>query len=126
MQNKLKLITILGCILGFACFMGLSYGGAADGYLGSIHTNKNIRCADCHGAAAPVKGDTVENEVCSKCHGTYEKLAAKSMNPKIPNRNPHQSHLGEIDCVVCHMAHKPSEAYCNGCHAKFDMKIPGH
>jgi hypothetical protein len=91
----------------------------------AIHAKQNVGCQACHGSTFPVKGDTVENERCSDCHGTYEKLAAKTMNVKVPNRNPHDSHLGEIGCVVCHHAHSTSEAYCNGCHSKYDMKIPG-
>lgn len=125
MQKKLQWITLVCCAIVCACLVGLGQGIAADGNLDSIHAKKNIKCADCHGPKKPVKGDTVENDVCSKCHGTYETLAAKTINPKVPNRNPHKSHLGDIDCAVCHMAHQPSEAYCNGCHSNYKMKIPG-
>jgi hypothetical protein len=91
-----------------------------------LHQQKGIGCANCHGKAAPVKGDTVENKTCSGCHGDYPALAAKSkLPPKLAKRNPHASHLGEIDCVVCHKAHAVSQPYCLGCHAKFDMKMPG-
>ncbi|HBL25170.1 MAG TPA: hypothetical protein DDZ40_13815, partial [Deltaproteobacteria bacterium] len=40
-----------------------------------------------------------------------------------PDRNPHKSHLGTIDCVVCHKAHQSSKAYCLDCHKNFNMKI---
>jgi formate-dependent nitrite reductase cytochrome c552 subunit len=122
--RQMNLFLAILCFFIFVCCFGLVRNGAANGNLDSIHAKKNVTCVDCHGPASPAKGDTVENDVCVKCHGTYDTLAAKTINPKVPNRNPHKSHLGEIDCVVCHMAHKPSEAYCNGCHVKYNMKIP--
>ncbi len=93
--------------------------------LDAIHAKQNVGCVACHGSVFPVKGDTVENERCSACHGSYADIAARTKSVKQPNRNPHNSHLGEIDCVVCHHAHKASYAYCNGCHSRYDMKIPG-
>lgn len=95
-------------------------------FMDHLHQQKGVGCTDCHGKTTPVKGDTVENTTCSNCHGTYPVIAARSKLPaKIANRNPHSSHLGDIDCVVCHKAHTVSESYCLGCHAKFDMKMPG-
>jgi hypothetical protein len=95
-------------------------------FLDHLHQKQGIGCKECHGSAKPVKGDTVENKTCVACHGDYPALAAKSkLPPKLANRNPHASHLGDIDCVVCHKSHKASEPYCLGCHAKFDMKMPG-
>ena len=52
-------------------------------------------------------------------------LAAKTEPAEFKDRNPHASHLGEIDCTVCHKAHGPSKIYCLGCHQKFVMTIPG-
>lgn len=95
-------------------------------FMDHLHQQKSIGCASCHGKGTPVKGDTVENGTCNTCHGGYPALAARSKLPaKFANRNPHASHLGDIDCVVCHKAHNVSAPYCLGCHAKFDMKIPG-
>lgn len=95
-------------------------------FMDHLHQQKGVGCKECHGKGTPVKGDTVENKTCSSCHGGYPALAAKSkLPPKLAKRNPHASHLGDIDCVVCHKAHTVSVPYCLGCHAKFDMKIPG-
>jgi cytochrome c3-like protein len=98
----------------------------ASSFLDHLHRQKDVGCAGCHGKGTPVKGDTVENKTCSGCHGDYPALAVKTGLPeKLAKRNPHDSHLGDIDCVVCHKAHTVSESYCLGCHAKFDGKIPG-
>ena len=58
--------------------------------------------------------------VCLGCHGDYGKVAAKTdkLDP-----NPHDSHLGEIDCGKCHHAHKASVNICNPCH-QLDMNVP--
>ncbi len=91
-----------------------------------LHQQKGVGCVDCHGKSRPVKGDAADNATCSKCHGDYPALAARSKLPaKLANRNPHASHLGDIDCVVCHKAHTVSAPYCLGCHTNFDMRIPG-
>ncbi|QEM70255.1 cytochrome c3 family protein [Geobacter sp. FeAm09] len=101
----------------------VSWAGSA--HLDAIHAKSNVGCGACHGKGLPEKGAEVANERCLACHGSYEELAAKTTSAKPPVRNPHKSHLGEIGCTVCHRAHDVSEAYCNGCHAKINMKIPG-
>lgn len=97
---------------------------AASKYLDAHHGKKNITCSGCHEAKLPEKGDSVENGRCLACHGDFEKLAKKTEPKDFPDRNPHKSHLGSIDCAVCHKAHGPSRSYCLDCHKKFDMKIP--
>ena len=94
-------------------------------YIDASHGKANVVCLGCHGKTLPEVGDTVENDRCLACHGSLEALAAKSAPKDFPDRNPHKSHLGDIACTVCHHAHKASEVYCLGCHAKFTMKIPG-
>jgi hypothetical protein len=98
---------------------------AGSSFLGSLHDKKNVTCAGCHGKALPKEDDTVENARCLGCHGGAEKLAEKTNNPDFPTRNPHKSHLGDVNCTVCHKVHSESSVYCPGCHAQFQMKIPG-
>lgn len=98
---------------------------ATSSNIDALHAKKQIICSGCHGKSLPQKGDTVENERCIACHGNYEALANKTRPAQFPDRNPHQSHLGEIGCAVCHKAHKPSAVYCLNCHRKFYMKIAG-
>ena len=68
---------------------------------------------------------TVETPRCLECHGPIEQLAKRSEPKDFPDRNPHKSHLGEIDCTVCHHEHSASKVYCLECHKKFQMNIPG-
>ena len=96
------------------------------GYTDSLHGKANIVCAGCHGSALAKEGDTVENSRCLACHGPMEQLAARSAPKDFPDRNPHKSHLGEINCTVCHKGHAESKTYCLDCHRLFKMKpIPG-
>lgn len=94
-------------------------------FLDALHAKKNTTCTGCHGNFLPISEATVENGRCLSCHGGLEQLAAKTSPMQFPDRNPHKSHLGEIDCTVCHHAHRESEVYCLGCHKAFQMKIPG-
>jgi len=94
-------------------------------YLDSLHAKANVTCGGCHGKQLPKEDDTVESARCLDYHGSLEKLAGKTANPDFPKRNPHQSHLGDVDCTVCHKAHSESRVYCLGCHSQFNLKIPG-
>jgi hypothetical protein len=98
---------------------------ATSPYLDAKHGKANVVCNGCHGKTVPESGDTVENDRCLSCHGSLKDLADRSAPKDFPDRNPHNSHLGEIACTVCHHAHQASEVYCLGCHQKFTMKIPG-
>ncbi|RJP76579.1 MAG: hypothetical protein C4522_17710 [Desulfobacteraceae bacterium] len=101
----------------------LSWAGSR--YLDARHAKQNVTCSGCHGDSLPAPGDTIKNERCLMCHGSYDALAEKTVPEIFPDRNPHQSHLGVIDCTVCHVAHGESRAYCLECHQKFVMKTPG-
>ena len=95
-------------------------------YMDSLHAKANVTCAGCHGNMLPKSGDTLDNSRCLDCHGAIGELVRKSEPKTFPDRNPHKSHLGGIDCTVCHRAHSESKAYCLECHHNFEMKqIPG-
>jgi hypothetical protein len=93
-------------------------------YLDAHHGKKKVTCSGCHEGKVPEQGDSVENARCFACHGDEEKLAKKTEPKDFPDRNPHKSHLGTVNCTVCHSAHKASKIYCLDCHTKFNMKIP--
>jgi hypothetical protein len=95
------------------------------GYTDHLHAKAMVDCAGCHGKELPSLDTTIENSRCLACHGPMEKLASKSAPKDFPKRNPHDSHLGDIACTVCHHAHTPSKAYCLDCHKTFKMTIPG-
>ena len=82
------------------------------------HTKADLECKSCHGAAEPPKA--VGMDVCISCHGAYQKLAEKT---KKVAPNPHDSHLGEVECSTCHHIHKPSEDGCRACH-EWGYKTP--
>jgi fumarate reductase flavoprotein subunit len=119
---KLRSLILAMAVLWFSGISVLSRSGptwAAEGlFLVDKHKNRGTDCSGCH-RESPVKQD-VPMAVCLGCHGDYRKVAAKT-NKLDPN--PHDSHLGEVDCAKCHHAHKPSVNACNECH-QFDMKVP--
>lgn len=94
-------------------------------WLDATHAQNAVTCKDCHGNTMPESDITVENEICLGCHGSFDELAQLTVNTVCAEKNPHKSHLGEIDCTVCHHAHDSSEAYCLKCHSNFKMGIPG-
>jgi hypothetical protein len=61
----------------------------------------------------PFPEGNYSKEYCLKCHGTYDELAQKTSNVK---PNPHQSHLGEIECGLCHKSHRSFVNHCAECH----------
>jgi hypothetical protein len=93
--------------------------------LDALHSKKKIDCMGCHGESLPREGDTLENSRCLLCHGPLDKLQARTTPKDIPDRNPHKSHLGDVNCTVCHHAHSASKVYCLECHKTFNMKIQG-
>jgi hypothetical protein len=96
-------------------------------YLDKRHGKQGVTCSSCHGKELPVADITVENERCLSCHGSYEKLAAKTVPKQFPDRNPHKNHFIQSDtaCTICHNAHSASKVYCLDCHKNFQIKISG-
>ncbi|MBN1612956.1 MAG: cytochrome c3 family protein [Deltaproteobacteria bacterium] len=82
------------------------------------HARHGIRCGDCHESDPSLKPPTMA--ACLQCHGSYKDVAAltEGLHP-----NPHDSHMGEVKCRLCHKEHKESELFCNRCHV-FEMKVP--
>lgn len=119
----------VGLILGVGFLLAVPCGtttAVPDGaFLDALHERQGVDCIGCHDQESPPEGAEVENERCLECHGPMEDLVATTAPEKFPDRNPHQSHLGEIGCSVCHHGHRTSEVYCLGCHKNFDMTIPG-
>jgi fumarate reductase flavoprotein subunit len=89
-------------------------------FLAAVHSAKDVACSSCHGNKLPLLDDKPANTTCFGCHDSYEELAAKTPGKDHPSRNPHGSHLGPINCTVCHKAHEVSFTYCRTCHT-FDM-----
>ncbi len=116
----------MGIVLAAAVMLGLaaSWPGPSPGasaekpFLADRHQAKGVACASCHKENPPKAA--VPMAVCLGCHGSYAKVAEKTMNA---SPNPHASHMGALPCENCHHGHKASENQCNTCH-EFNMKVP--
>ncbi len=93
-------------------------------HIDHLHEKAMVDCSGCHGEGIPLLDAAIDDARCLACHGPREKLASTSAPKDFPKRNPHDSHLGEISCTVCHHAHADSKVYCLDCH-DFKMTIPG-
>lgn len=94
-------------------------------FLGDRHVQRGVQCAVCHGekVSGQLPEDQEKHEPCVKCHGFYDKVAAKTQ-PKDPEeQNPHGQHDGNLPCTTCHKGHKESVNYCGQCHM-WNFKVP--
>ena len=82
-------------------------------------THKAIPCQQCH-KTTPMKAPA--QSTCLACHGSYDKLAKATAKSK---PNPHDSHMGRVDCSECHSMHKTSRFMCRDCHAFKNVKFKG-
>lgn len=107
------------------------------------HAQVGIGCEDCHEQTDETRkeeqqvyqsGDydnpmytrEFDAEFCFRCHGSYAELAKKT-EPLVEKlgRNPHKSHMGEVDCYECHKVHQASTFACAECHfSKWEELLP--
>jgi hypothetical protein len=80
--------------------------------LGHFHRLSGISCSSCHETAQPVKG-APDTQKCVSCHPEYKKGPLQANSDL---QNPHDSHMGDLDCSLCHHQHKKSENFCSTCH----------
>ncbi|KUK32129.1 MAG: Fumarate reductase, NapC/NirT cytochrome c subunit [Thermoanaerobacterales bacterium 50_218] len=99
--------------------------------LAAKHAEAGVDCLDCHHKSTvakigeginyltgnyenPLKERDFSMEECLSCHKDdfAEAVAATDFGES----NPHDSHLGEIECHLCHKMHRQSEVYCAQCH----------
>ena len=98
--------------------MALGSAQAADKFLADRHMEKVQKCEACHTTMPP---KAVSTEQCLKCHVSYEALAKKTDKGDI---NPHDSHLENADCSICHRGHKKPVLACDECHEFTNIKVP--
>jgi hypothetical protein len=126
MGSKLRIVEIMGLSILVISNVMLPFLGnhsflataSQPSFLADRHKLTGIGCEGCHKENPPK--EQVPTVVCGKCHGDQAKLANRTQKV-IPN--PHDSHLGNVECGLCHHAHKPSEDYCGNCH-EFGYKVP--
>lgn len=109
-------------LIAAACAALFGSVNAAETVLADFH-GKLGGCVACHGtnAVSPASVPDDEyaiNEKCTMCHGSFDKLADKKKHI-----DPHGSHLGNVNCTVCHSAHTAPKLICNDCHT-FNNKMP--
>ena len=119
---------VLLAIMAMATLAGAVQNSPGEGaggkiLLADLHKSKQVGCVECHGKGKNIRVDDSEKGVngsCVNCHGNLKQVAAKAKG----HISPHSSHLGEINCTVCHRGHEQSKAYCGWCHS-FNLPIPG-
>jgi fumarate reductase flavoprotein subunit len=118
MIKNFRILVICICLFNpfYSVFSSVE---AAPPFLADKHKVAGISCEGCHKENPPK--EQVATLVCNKCHGDQVKLAERTQKV-IPN--PHDSHLGNVECGLCHHGHKPSEDYCSTCHDFGYYKVP--
>jgi hypothetical protein len=66
----------------------------------------------------PLEERQFPDDFCFDCHEpnehtSYDQVIQLTAGLEL---NPHDSHLGELECSTCHKMHGPSEDYCAQCH----------
>ena len=84
--------------------------------LADRHKGAGITCEGCHQEDPPQK--RVPMGMCTGCHGDALKIAERTNKSDV---NPHDSHVGVVECDSCHHSHKPFENFCSKCH-DFELK----
>jgi hypothetical protein len=104
-------------------------------FLAHKHEKAGVGCMECHQVTpqqqkdhlakskkktykTPLEEREYGNDMCFRCHGSYKELIERTKDFKTKGlpKNPHGSHYGEIDCNLCHKAHRTSVDYCSQCH----------
>jgi hypothetical protein len=70
------------------------------------------------------------NDLCLGCHDGYDDLVKKTKDNKSYTTvggeviNPHDTHVGRVECFNCHKMHKdkPPIEYCYGCHHTRELR----
>ncbi len=108
--------------------------------LANKHAAAGATCHDCHESSIAIQAEegwkfitgnykvpldklTVTQDFCLKCHsasgtGTPKGMTFEDAKSKtnFEQSNPHHSHNGKQDCILCHSMHKQSEVMCAQCH----------
>jgi len=111
--------------------------------LDNIHKQANVGCKQCHdypvsaeissgikfftgnysvdasGKLLPVK---FNNDMCLKCHISYDFVAKQT---DFLEKNPHDSHNGQLPCNTCHVSHGKQIDFCAQCHDNGGQKMIG-
>ena len=110
--------SLLGfCMLVFLLVAAPALATDFVGPAGKAHQDAKVTCQACH---KDQKNKPADSATCLNCHGGYKTVAARTAQTK---PNPHESHMGELRCTLCHSMHKASKVYCNECHTFPALKL---
>jgi len=110
--------------------------------LANAHAEYDLSCLDCHpfqimesarevivyvlgNYEDPLREREFSQEWCFQCHehGSYEELKGRTAEMlETVDRNPHDSHLGELRCSICHKMHRLSDDFCAQCHGEISLE----
>ena len=99
-------------------------------FLDNTHREAGTGCKECHHVTPlkavnevvsyvtgdyqdPLSEHDFAKENCLECHRSYQSLIEQTAHLE---PNPHDSHLGELECTMCHNSHRESTLFCNECH----------
>jgi cytochrome c nitrite reductase small subunit len=107
----------------------------ASDYGAYAHAVEGVACLDCHEPTleqqvdelvvymqgdftVPLEEREFSADFCLDCHEanehtSYDEVIQLTADLEL---NPHDSHLGELNCETCHKMHRASEDYCADCH----------
>lgn len=120
MNNKFE--SLLAMTL-MCCLIPASQAGEA-----MMLKHSGMDCVSCHATNKPV--EQADQSACIKCHGQYKGKVVPGAdynpdrNPRRPviEVNPHDSHLGDVRCTLCHREHSKSpQTTCYQCHQNFRL-----
>jgi nitrate/TMAO reductase-like tetraheme cytochrome c subunit len=107
--------------------------------LDHVHELAGVQCKQCHeyplsaeitsgikfvtgnyevGADGELAQRKYDDSMCLKCHISYEFVDAKTSSL---DKDPHNSHLGQMPCSTCHVSHGEQVDYCAQCHDHGDQ-----
>lgn len=102
--------------------------------LDHLHDLAGVECKECHEYPIPAEiasgikfvtgnfevgsdGELLKRKyndsMCLQCHISYDFVAENSADL---DKNPHNSHLGQMPCSTCHVSHGEQVDYCSQCH----------
>ncbi len=111
--------------------------------LDNVHEQANVGCKECHdypvsaevssgvkfllgnyvvGTDGKLLPRTYDNDMCLKCHISYEHVATLT---DFLAKNPHQNHNGQLPCKTCHVSHGAQIDYCSQCHDNGGQRMVG-
>jgi nitrate/TMAO reductase-like tetraheme cytochrome c subunit len=111
--------------------------------LDSVHAKANVECKDCHDYPIPAEirsginfitgnyyveddGSLVKmkfgDEMCLQCHISTEHVANQT---DYLVRNPHLTHITDLQCGDCHISHGQQVDTCSECHENGGQRMVG-